>query len=132
MRYLIDSDWVIDCMRGYQPTIRLFDELSDYGVGISAIAVAELYYGIFRALDPEKEERDINLFIDGLDDIVPLERESCMIFAKEKRRLESLGLSLDIFDLLIGSTAIHHGFTLLTNNRRHYERMEGLHFITSR
>ena len=132
MRYLIDSDWVIDCMRGYQPTIRLFDELSDYGVGISAIAVAELYYGIFKAPDPEKEERDINIFIDDLDGVVPLEREGSMIFAKEKRRLESVGLPIDIFDLLIGSTAIHLGLTLLTNNRRHYERMEGLNFITSR
>ena len=132
MRYLIDSDWVIDCMRGYQPTIRLFDELSTHGVGISPIAIAELYYGIFKAPDPEKEERDINIFIDDLDGVVPLERESCMIFAKEKRRLETVGLPIDIFDLLIGSTAIHHGLTLLTNNRRHYERMEGLNFITSR
>ena len=132
MRYLIDSDWVIDYTHGYQPTIRLFNELSPYGVGISAIVVAELYYGVFKAPDPEKEERDINAFIDGLDGLVPLEREGCMIFAKEKRRLESLGLSLDRFDLLIGATAIHRGLTLLTNNRRHYERMEGLHFITSR
>lgn len=132
MRYLIDSDWVIDYTHDYQPTIRLFDELSPYGVGISPIAVAELYYGVFKAPDPEKEEREINIFLDGLDGIVPLEREGCMIFAKEKRRLESVGLPIDRFDLLIGSTAIHLGLTLLTNNRKHYERMEGLNFITSR
>ena len=132
MRYLIDSDWVIDYTHDYQPTIRLFDELSPHGVGISPIAVAELYYGVFKAPDPEKEEREINIFLDGLDGIVPLERESCMIFAREKRRLESVGLPIDRFDLLIGATAIHLGLTLLTNNRRHYERMEGLNFITSR
>ena len=132
MRYLIDSDWVIDYTHNYQPTMRLFDELSPYGVGISTIAVAELYYGILKAPDPEKEERNVNRFIEELDGIVPLDAESCMIFAREGRRLESVGLSLDNFDLLIGATAIRRGLTLLTNNRKHYERMEGLSFITSR
>ena len=132
MRYLIDSDWVIDYTRDYQPTIRLFDELLPYGVGISVIAVAELYYGIPKAPDPEKEERNINRFIEELDGIVPLDAEICMIFAREGRRLESVGLSLDSFDLLIGATAIRGGLTLLTNNRRHFERMQGLNFITSR
>jgi len=30
-------------------------------------------------------------------------------------------------DLLIGATALRHNLTLLTNNRRHFERIEGLH-----
>ena len=29
-------------------------------------------------------------------------------------------------DLLIGSTAIHHGLTVLTNNRRDFERLRPL------
>ena len=132
MRYLIDTDWVIDYTRDYQPTVRLFDELSPGGVGISPIAVAELYYGVPKAPDPEKEERNINLFIQGLEGMVPLDAETCMIFAREGRRLEGISRGLDKFDLLIGATAIRHGLTLLTNNRRHFGRMEGLDFISSR
>jgi predicted nucleic acid-binding protein len=30
------------------------------------------------------------------------------------------------FDLVIGATALRHKFTLLTNNRRHFEAIEGL------
>jgi len=30
------------------------------------------------------------------------------------------------FDLLIGATALQHNLTLLTNNRRHFELIEGL------
>ena len=30
------------------------------------------------------------------------------------------------FDLLIGVTARQHGLTLLTNNRRHFENIQGL------
>jgi tRNA(fMet)-specific endonuclease VapC len=29
-------------------------------------------------------------------------------------------------DLLIAATALQHGLTLLTNNRSHFERLEGL------
>jgi tRNA(fMet)-specific endonuclease VapC len=29
-------------------------------------------------------------------------------------------------DLLIGATALRHNLTLLTNNRRHFERIDGL------
>ena len=30
------------------------------------------------------------------------------------------------FDLFIAATGLHYGLTLLTNNRRHFERVEGL------
>ena len=33
-------------------------------------------------------------------------------------------------DMLIGATAIRHGLTLLTNNRRHFERLRGLNIIS--
>ena len=36
------------------------------------------------------------------------------------------GLMIGDCDLLIGATALRHNLTLLTNNRRHFERIEGL------
>ena len=30
------------------------------------------------------------------------------------------------FDLLIGCTAVRHGLTVLTNNRRHFGRITGI------
>jgi predicted nucleic acid-binding protein len=33
---------------------------------------------------------------------------------------------IDDIDLLIGATALQHNLTLLTNNRRHFERIDGL------
>jgi len=48
------------------------------------------------------------------------------VFAFEKARLKKLGLRLDDFDLLIGSTAIHYDLVLVTNNVKHFERMQRL------
>jgi len=47
-------------------------------------------------------------------------------FAKEKARLKRAGKLIPDFDLLIGTTALHHGLTLVTNNTKHMQRLEGL------
>lgn len=53
-----------------------------------------------------------------------------MRFAEERRRVRADGNRLEDLDLLIGATAIRHNLTLLTNNRRHFERMRELNIIS--
>lgn len=48
------------------------------------------------------------------------------VYAKERCRLERIGRRVDDFDLLIGATAIHHGLTLVTNNTKHFQRLNGI------
>jgi len=47
-------------------------------------------------------------------------------FATEKARLWNIGQKLADFDLLIGATAVYHGLVLVTNNTKHFERMQSL------
>jgi tRNA(fMet)-specific endonuclease VapC len=58
--------------------------------------------------------------------ILNIDEETCKIFGKERGRLRAAGLMIGDCDLLIGATALRHNLTLLTNNRRHFERIEGL------
>ena len=129
MRYLVDTDWVIDYMHGRQPVVQRFDELSPQGVGLSIVSLAELYDGMLEAPDRLEAEQGLQRFLDEIEDVVPLNDTVCRIFAFEHHRLRTTGMRLEDLDLLIGSTAIHHGLTLLTNNLRHFERMEGLNII---
>jgi tRNA(fMet)-specific endonuclease VapC len=48
------------------------------------------------------------------------------LFASEKARLRKIGEPIDNFDLLIGATAVHHGLTLVTNNTKHFQRIQGI------
>ena len=41
-------------------------------------------------------------------------------------RLRAARMVVGDFDLLIGATALRHNLTLLSNNRRHFELVEGL------
>ena len=63
-------------------------------------------------------------------DVISIDDEVCRVFATERGRLRSAGNPIGDFDLLIGATAIRHDLTLLTNNRRHFERMDGLRIVS--
>ena len=130
MRYLVDTDWVIDYMQARQPVVRRFEELSPHGIGLSIISLAELYEGMPDAVDQQEATQGLQSFLDDVE-VLPVDDEVCWIFANERRRLRAAGNRLDDLDLLIGSTAIHHGLTLLTNNRRHFERMGELDIISA-
>jgi tRNA(fMet)-specific endonuclease VapC len=131
MEYLIDTDWAIDYMNGHQPVVQRFDELSPLGIGLSIVSLAELYDGMFGAEERLAAEQGLQSFLDYIEEVVPLDDPVCRVFALERRRLRATGNRLDDLDLLIGSTAIHHGLTLLTNNRRHFERMRELNIISA-
>ncbi len=131
LRYLVDTDWAIDYLHGSEPVVQCFDELSPQGVGLSIVSLAELYDGMFGAADRQEAEQGLQNFLDDVEEVVPLDEPVCRIFAMERRRLRAAGNRLDDLDLLIGSTAIRHSLTLLTNSRRHFERMQGLNIISA-
>ena len=91
--------------------------------------MAELYQGVFYSIDPPGNELRLRQFLSGYD-IVQLDDEICRAFARERGRLKAAGTPIGDFDLLIGCTALRHGLTLLTNNRRHFQRLQGLDIVS--
>ena len=62
---------------------------------------------------------------------MPIDRETGRLFGRERRRLDEIGQPLGPLDLMIAATALRHDLTLLTNNRRHFERIDGLRIETA-
>ena len=129
MRYLVDTDWVIHALHGNPAVVQRLEELSSDGVGISIISTAELYQGAFYSIEPRANEELLLAFISGFD-VIQVDDEVCRIFARERGRLKAAGTPVSDFDLLIGCTALRHGLTLLSNNRRHFRRLQGLSIIS--
>ena len=129
MRYLVDTDWVIHALHGNLAVIRRLEEMTDEGIGISVISTAELYQGVFYSDDPQANEELLLEFLSGYD-VVQVDDDICRLFARERGRLKAAGTPISDLDLLIGCTAIRHGLVLLSNNRRHFERLEGLDIIS--
>ena len=129
MRYLLDTDWVIDYQRGIPRLVNRLDDLLPLGAGLSIVSLAELYEGVFGSAAPQRNERRLRAFLASVE-VVPLDETICRIFAQERGRLRAAGNLISDFDLLIGATALRHGLTLLTNNRRHFERVQGLNILS--
>ena len=66
MRYLIDTDWVIDYQRGVPRLVDRLDALLPQGAGLSIVSLAELYEGIFGSAAPQQNERRLRTFLDSV------------------------------------------------------------------
>jgi len=123
--YLVDTDWAINYLNGQERTRRRLDEIEDHGLAFSLISLAEVYEGVLYSRDPEKNERGLEDFLQYIT-LVSVDEETSRLFGKERGRLRAQGRLVADFDLIIGVTALQHNLTLLTNNRRHFENIEGL------
>ena len=75
--------------------------------------------------NPSKSYKAVEAFITGLS-IIPIFGSSKR-YAKEKVRLKKIGKPLHYeFGLLIGVTAIENKFTLITDNQKDFERLDGI------
>jgi len=126
MTYLIDTDWVIDHLHQIERVTRRLEELAPEGLALSIISLAELYEGVYYASDPVESEAALQHFLDPELTMLGIDEETRKIFGKERGRLRAAGMMVGDCDLLIGATALRHNLTLLTNNRRHFDRIEGL------
>jgi predicted nucleic acid-binding protein len=125
VRYLVDTDWAVNHLNGQQRTRQRLVELVASGLGFSIISLAEVYEGILYSQDPEKNETGLQHFLQDVT-VVGIDEETSRLFGKERGRLRAEGKRVADFDLMIGMTARQHDLTLLTNNRRHFEHIEGL------
>lgn len=123
--YLVDTDWVIHYLTGVPGVAVRLDGLMEEGVALSIISLAELYEGVFYSRDTEQSSHRLQDFLEGVT-VVNLDDETCRVFGMERGRLRAAGRLIADMDLMIGATALRHGLTLLTNNRRHFEAMENL------
>ena len=125
MRYLIDTDWDIDHLRQVERVTRRLDELAPEGLALSVVSLAELYEGVYYSRDPVRSEEGLRDFLDPELTILGIDEETCKVFGRERGRLRQEGSSIGDLDLFIAATCLRHNLTLLTNNRRYFERVPG-------
>jgi len=127
--YLVDTDWIIHYLNGNKGIVEKIDALEKDELAASVISVAELYEGIYYSTNPTNNEKALTDFLSGISTL-GIEDEVCKVFGKERGRLRQAKKTIGDFDLLIASTCLHRGLTLLTNNRKHYEMVDGLKILS--
>ena len=125
LQYLIDTDWVIHYFKGRPATVARLEALEEESMAISIVTLAELYDGMYGSQNPSRREQQLKDFLEWVT-VLGLDEETSLLFGRERSRLRRGGNLPGDLDLLIGVSALRHDLTLLTNNRNHFERIEGL------
>lgn len=118
---IADSDVLIDFLRGKGAADRVALELKTGRLATTAISAFELWAGA----KTSREASRVEILINALN-IVGLEKASARKAGEVRRELEKKGDTIGMADSLIAGICIDQGALLLTRNRRHFTRVEGL------
>ena len=92
------------------------------------MTIAELLHGAYRAGNEARQQRRLE-FIEELCRDVPLypvTLEVVRLVGKIEGQEEAKGVRISFEDLLIGATALHLGYSVVTHNIRHFRLIPGL------
>lgn len=121
-----DSDVLIDFLAGREPAAsRVAIELETRTFGTTVVTRFELLAG---ARD-QTAEGLLRRLLDPLITL-PLDRTAADRAASVRKALDLRGQGIGMADSLIAGIVLARGGMLLTRNRKHFERVEGLKLAT--
>ena len=127
--FLLDTTTVSDYLRGNQEIIAHLRRTSFKVIYISSITKFELEYGLLKKPKLRTQlETQLKLFYDQVND-VSFDSECALVAAAVKNRLFVAGTPISIEDFYISAIALHHDFTVVTSNTKHFAQIEGLKLV---
>jgi tRNA(fMet)-specific endonuclease VapC len=123
MKYLLDTDTASYLIRGHKSTLaNQMMHVTEWC--ISSLTVFEIRQGLL--LNPKHELRImVEAFLEEAP-VLSFDSDAACQSAKVKHSLRRSGLSIGYVDELLAGQAISRNLTLVSNNKRHFERVEGL------
>lgn len=98
---------------------------------LSAVTAVELTHGIYRAkVDADRKRRET--FVEEVFQAVavhPLTLDVARLAGRIHGEQMSRGVAIDFPDLIIGATALHLGFDVVTLNVKHFQAIPGLKVV---
>jgi tRNA(fMet)-specific endonuclease VapC len=128
MGVILDSSEIIALERNRGAVESLIAGREDELFGISVVTVAELLHGVERA-DSEPRKLRRQAFVEKVIEMIPVfpfDIGVARIYARIWASLIQRGFTVGAHDLIIAATAISLDYTVITANRRDFEKIEGL------
>ena len=128
MARLIDTSVFIDLGRRGE-SIRVLDaNLQGEPFALASITASELLVGVYRSNPGRNRERQFDFVETLLRDapVLAFDLDIARTHAQLVAGLAATGQMIGANDLLIAATALTRGYSVLTHNLRHFERVPGL------
>lgn len=125
--YLIDTNIIIDYLRGDKEVVNLLSELYSSDLCISVISLAEFFEGAYRLPNPDDEIGRLDEFlIKGRINILDINTATAQIYGQLQAAYGKRGFLKPVHDLLIASTALNQNSILVTKNKKDFSSIKGL------
>ncbi len=123
---LVDTNILSMFFRGHQRVVARFETYLQQYDTISFSIIT--YYEIVSGLKHRDAYRQLNLFLEfaAQNTVLPLTTEVADAAAEIYADLRRQGQPIDDIDLLIAGTAIANELVLVSDNRKHFDRITGL------
>jgi len=126
MNYLLDTNICVLLIRQKSPQV--LTQLTSHpitDIGISAITVAELQYGVQKSSRPTQNQQALDQFLLPLT-IISFGGNDAVAYGLIRANLEAQGSPIGALDTLIAAQAVQHNLILVTNNVCEFARVPGL------
>ena len=125
LKYMLDTNIVIYVIKRRPiEALEVFNRHTGQ-MCISSITLAELLHGAEKSAKPEHNLRQVEDFVSRLE-VLEYGRKAAAQYGDIRSDLERKGTPIGVNDLHIAGHARGEGLTLVTNNLREFERIEGL------
>lgn len=125
LKYLLDTNIVIYTMKNRPQQVRRHFKDHHGRMGISAVTVGELVFGAEHSQQVERNLADIEALAARLE-VLPFDESPAYHFGQIRAELYRVGTPIGPYDMMIAGHARACGLTLVTNNVREFERIQGL------
>ncbi|MFZ0563340.1 MAG: PIN domain-containing protein [Terriglobales bacterium] len=113
---------------------RVLTTHGEQDAALSVVTLVELTHGIYRArTDADRERR--RAFTQELRRdvaVIPVTAEIAELAGRIEGEQAALGISIAFEDLLIGATALHMNYAVVTLNVRHFQMIPSLSVVQPR
>lgn len=124
--WLLDTNICIYLIKGKpQLLLNRLREVDINTIAVSSITVAELQYGVAKSARPEQNALALAAFLAPLG-VEPFDDAAAAVYGPIRARIERAGKPIGSLDMLIAAHALALGRTVVTNNVREFDRVEGL------
>lgn len=123
-KYLLDTNAWIDYFKDHKCVADHIDSVSRQQLCASEITVAELIYGAYNSKNFSKHYQEVQWLQNNIE-IYPIS-DVLNEYGELRFEAKSKGSPIGSFDLLIGATAKHYGFIVVTHNIKDFVKMAGV------
>jgi tRNA(fMet)-specific endonuclease VapC len=125
LQYMLDTDICIHVIKHYPERLRQRFNRHGEQLSISSIALGELRFGAEKSARREENLHEVELFAARVN-VLPFGSTAAAHYGEIRAELERAGKPIGVHDMLIGAHARSEGLTLVTGNRREFDRITGL------